>query len=55
MIVHPNVVTLKEIFLKETTLYLVYEKSDKDLYVLIEEKRNSKERFEEYQIKLLIF
>lgn len=36
---HPNIVTLKEVIMDNDKLSLAYELLDKDLYKLIEEKR----------------
>jgi serine/threonine protein kinase len=55
MINHPNIVTLKEIFFKDQILYLVYEKLDKDLYGLIEEKQKANKRFDENEIRTLMY
>lgn len=38
---HPNIVTLKEVFLHEHKLYLSYEILERDLYRLIEQRRDS--------------
>jgi len=39
---HPNIANLKEVMLQDKKLLLVYELLEKDLYKLIEEKRNAK-------------
>ena len=37
---HPNIVTLKEVVLQDQKLQLAYELLDRDLYKMIEEKRD---------------
>lgn len=46
--------SLKEVFLKEKKLYLVYELLDRDLYKLIETTRDKKELIPEDLIRLLL-
>ena len=52
---HPNIVTLKEVFLSEQKLYLVYELLERDLLKLIEEKRDQRDKIEEDQIRVQVY
>jgi serine/threonine protein kinase len=52
---HPNIVTLKEVVLQDQKLQLVYELLDRDLYKMIEEKRDKKQKISEDTIRLLMF
>ena len=52
---HPNIVTLKEVVLQDQKLQLVYELLDRDLYKMIEEKRDKKQKITEETIRLLMF
>ncbi len=47
MLTHPNIVSLKEVVLENQNMQLVYELLDRDLYKMIEERRDRKQRIEE--------
>lgn len=53
---HPNIVGLKEVYLHQRELYLVYELLERDVYRLIEERRDKLKRpLTEDHIKRLMF
>lgn len=53
---HPHIVALKEVFLSQRKLYLVYELLERDLYQMIEERRDRlKKPISEDHIKRIIY
>jgi len=52
---HPHIVSLKEVFLHETKLYLAYELLERDLFQMMEERRARHSYLDEEHIKVLLF
>ena len=52
---HPHIVSLKEVFLSESKLYLAYELLDRDLFQMIDEHRAKHSYLDEEHVKVLLF